>query len=449
MQGSRKRVGGQEEACRGAGGSVWGTQRLAGPRFPREASSPILACRQVQLCLKLGEACSGQEEACGRQQSWADPHLTREASSPVSYDGVSSNFYKGLRGDPTGVPVGTHFSCGEVAPNITEVPAGVACGCPQSRDLQRPFSDLAGFLPISTGFPAVCAGEACRDPQFLQRSSGTPFSPSEGSYPISQGSPQGKCAGAPQILHWSAGTHFNPGWDPSNFTMVVLAGEACRSPKFYRGPLGPFSTLAGFPPISSWVPTGEACSGLPMFTGVARDPCQPLLSSLQLLQGSLWGPLSAMERYPPTSQGSRRGKRVGSPRFYRGPQGPFSALAGFPPVFTGGPHGGSVYESPSFCRGPQPWLDFLQFLQVSPRGNRVGIPQVLQESPALAWFPPIFHRDPRGRLLSCGEVLSNFEKVSVGEACGGPLDVCSKVLSHTALAQGGSCSCVICPGSSQ
>ena len=362
MQGSRKRVGGQEEACRGAGGSVWGTHRLAGPHFPRKVFSPVFACRQVQLCLKLGEACSGQEEACGRQQSWADPHLTREASSPVSYDGVSSNFYKGLRGDPTGVPVGTHFSCGEVAPNITEVPAGVACGCPQSRDLQRPFSDLAGFLPISTGFPAVCAGEACRDPQFLQRSSGTPFSPSEGSYPISQGSPQGKCAGAPQILHWSAGTHFNPGWDPSNFTMVVLAGEACRSPKFYRGPLGPFSTLAGFPPISSWVPTGEACSGLPMFTAVPKDPFQPPPIFTRVIVGT---PFSHGE-VPSNFTGVPAGEACGVPKILQGSPGTLFSLGWVPS---------------SFYRG-------------SPRGKRVGIPKFLQGSPALAGFPPIITSVP-------------------------------------------------------
>ena len=145
-------------------------------------------------------------------------------------------------------------------------------------------------------------------------------------------------------------------------------------------------------------PGGGSVWGPQDSTGVPRDPFQPWLGSLQFYKGC------------------PRGKRVGIPQFLQGSP----ALAGFPPI-----------------------------LQVSPRGKRVGAPQVLQGSPAVAGFPPIFHRGPRGRLLSCGEVLSNFEKVSVGEACGGPIDVCSKVLSHTALAQGGSCACVICPGSSQ
>ena len=161
-------------------------------------------------------------------------------------------------------------------------------------------------------------------------------------------------------------TPFRCGGVASNITKVP-AGVACGGPP---GPRAPISTLVGIHPVLLR-PSREKRVGPLNFTGVPWDPFQPWLGSLQFLhespqgkraavsqflqgyprtpfsplqflQGSLWGPLSAMERYPPTSQGSPRGKRVGSPRFYRGPQGPFSALAGFPPVFTGGPHGGSV-----------------------------------------------------------------------------------------------------------
>ena len=51
-----------------------------------------------------------------------------------------------IRGDPAGVLVGTHFSCGEVAPNITEVPAGVACGGPKEQGPSKALFSL-GWVP--------------------------------------------------------------------------------------------------------------------------------------------------------------------------------------------------------------------------------------------------------------------------------------------------------------
>ena len=163
--------------------------------------------------------------------------------------------------------------------------------------------------------------------------------------------------------------------------------------------------------------------------GHCGDPCQTWRGTLQLHRGP--------------------GGGCGVPEVLQGSPGTLFSFGRVPSSFYRGSPRGKRVGIPQFLHGSPALAGFLQFLQVSPHGKRVGIPQVLRGSPALAGFPPIFHRGPRGRLLKLWRGSSNVEKVFVGEACGGPLDVCSKVLSHTARAQGGFCACVICPCSSQ